>query len=281
MDTVPVCSDGDANGGAGGAFTRQKDTTRRGPCDHTVSGFVVKSYPECGEGSVGYRPDPDEITGGGWSDLDADVRAAANWERSNRRASSDSRRYFVRNSLRYMWVLTYRGSGLHDVAGRQQAMTDVASFVRRLRSYLGDKDFCYWASPELHPGGHGWHVNFFVADRLPHAEIERIWGRGFVWAEDFMKGRAGTKRQRLRAAATYGCKYAGKDWSREMLQPGTRRYTAAEGYSPAFVSRSVTSRWAGFCELVALADGEMPAVHVRSEDCSSYEGPPWDWLAWS
>ena len=58
-------------------------------------------------------------------------------------------------------------------------MALVAEFARRLRIDLGTS-VAYWYSPELHPGGHGWHVNLFIAGRLDHARVGELWGHGFV-----------------------------------------------------------------------------------------------------
>jgi DNA-binding XRE family transcriptional regulator len=112
-----------------------------------------------GEATFGSRDD------GRVSEADAPylaARKAEPWARANGRAASKSRRYFVRNALRYMWVLTL-ASGQYE---RAVLMAQVSEFARRLRVALDGRAFPYWYSPELHPGGHGWHVNFFVAPRL-------------------------------------------------------------------------------------------------------------------
>jgi hypothetical protein len=147
--------------------------------------------------------------------------AALHWQIANGRAGTKSRRYFVCNQLRYMWVLTYPGDGQSD---RRKVMAEVSEFARRLRSDRGGENFPYWYSPELHPGGHGWHINFFIPFRVPHAEIEALWNHGFVWVTDFATSMSGPKGEPLglcrtdrdgyRRAAHYGCKYAQKDWSR-------------------------------------------------------------------
>jgi hypothetical protein len=113
-----------------------------------------------------------------------------------------------------MWVLTFADSR----TDRREVMAEVAEFARQLRIVNGGEKHPYWYSPELHPEGHGWHVNFFIPFRVQHAEIADLWGHGFVWVTDLttsMKGPKGeplglcrTPREGLRRAANYGCKYA-------------------------------------------------------------------------
>jgi len=214
---------------------------------------MASLYPEAGEMViVSMPPGTVEPVGGDDEPSDRDRRAGvggvlerseeeqaahdrANWTRANRRASSESRRYMVANRLCYMWVFTYEGDGLHGPVGRNIAMHDVADFVRRFHNAFGDVP--YWFSPELHPDGHGWHVNFFVPRRLPHAEMATLWRHGFVWVKDWteddrVKGRNLTMVETIRLAALYGCKYAVKDWSPEALGKGRRRYCCAEGHRP-------------------------------------------------
>jgi hypothetical protein len=137
-----------------------------------------------------------------------------------------------------MWVLT-SAEGQFD---RREMMTQVSEFARRLRTLHAGQSFPYWYSPELHPGGHGWHVNFFIAFRVPHDVFASTWGHGFVWVTDFassMKGPKGeplglcrTPREGLRRAANYGCKYSQKDWSPEHVGPQNHRYEVAQGFAP-------------------------------------------------
>lgn len=167
-----------------------------------------------------------------------------NWQIANGRAASKSRRFFVANGLRYMWVLTFAESR-HD---RGQVMKLVSEFARSLRAVHGGKRFPYWYSPELHPGGHGWHVNLFIPFRIPHDTMNAAWGHGFVWVTDFASAQRGphgeplglcrTPRDGMRRAAQYGCKYSQKDWSPEHVGPRNHRYEIAQGFKPA-----VTTRW--------------------------------------
>lgn len=170
---------------------------------------------------------------------------AENWKIANGRAASKSRRYFVSNGLRYMWVLTFAEGEFN----RRKVMALVSELARRLRSALGDKRFPYWYSPELHPGGHGWHVNLFIPLRVPHDLVYDLWGLGFVWVTDFSTSQRGphgeplglcrTPQEALRRAARYGCKYSQKDWSPEHVGRRNHRYEIAQGFKPEVVSRWV------------------------------------------
>lgn len=195
------------------------------------------------------------------------------WARANARARSRSRRYIVHNRLRYMWVVTYEGGGLHGPDGRAQAMADLAKFARKLRKRYGALP--YWYSPELHPDGHGWHANVFVPRRMRHSDVERLWGRGFVWVKDWTRDTrvAGqTFVEKLRAGASYGAKYAAKDWDAVQLAGGAHRYERAEGFDPVPTLAEVPSVADGV-RLAADHLGGHHRVWWSSED-ESWAGPP-------
>jgi hypothetical protein len=215
-------------------------------------------------------------------------QAALRWKQANGRAATKSRRYFVRNKLRYMWVLTFSAGQFE----RRHVMREVSEFARRLRSFLGGAAIAYWYSPELHPGGHGWHVNFFIAERVEHRLLEQVWGSGFVWVTDFAKSPRGPRgeplglcrspREGWRRAAHYGCKYAQKDWSPEHIGPGNHRYEVAQGFAPTKVSQWV----ADLAEAEQLVASLVPSDgwgHMSvwdSNDSEDWTRPPvrtWRW----
>jgi hypothetical protein len=132
---------------------------------------------------VAFVPGGEAADAGKWSKLEEDERRARNHERATKRAIGASRRYLVANRLRYMWVLTFEGDGLHGPEGRAETMLQVAAFAERLTAATGRQP--YWYSPELHPGGHGWHVNFFLGRRIKHARLQQLWGHGHVWVKDW------------------------------------------------------------------------------------------------
>jgi len=238
-------------------------------------------YPDAGEASVtlviphGRSEDPSSLTD--------EEREQKNHARATRRALTGSRRYMVANRLRYMWVLTF-ATALHGADGRQECMQQVAAFVERLRAHAGRLP--YWYSPELHPGGHGWHVNVFVAKRIPHADVERLWGHGHVWVKDWIRDsrvrNAGVSFvMALRLASQYGCKYAAKDWSEEVLAGGAHRYEVAQGYKPRSCSMRVDGVGAGLRFTASFFGGRYPDAVWRSTDCEGWDGPPVWCLSWS
>ena len=261
--------------------------------DRSPVGLTV--YPTAAEATIYERlppsdrsevPDDDSspsVERSEWADLTGEQRAERNWERANSRAFAESRRYFVGNRLRFMWVLTFTGSGLQGPEGREACMRAVQNFVRRFRRQFGD--MAYWYSPELHPNGHGWHVNFFVPKRLPYAEMIQVWSNrstgvdevetGHLWVSD--KTKDPRVRQlglsfaaALRLAALYACKYASKDWSPEQIPPGGRRFCAAEGFKPTKECVSVESFEEGIRAAVDRF-GSPPTSVWRS-----WEEPDWD-----
>ena len=241
----------------------------------------VTVWPEAGEAVIYYKP----IAAPGRTaspDLDPDERAEINHQRATRRARSEARRYLVANRLRYMWVLTF-ANGLQGPEGRAACMKEVARFASDLRGEVGG--LAYWYSPELHPGGHGWHVNFFVAGRIPHGLVERLWGKGFVFVKDWVKdSRVQEQGLRLvdaiRLGAEYGCKYASKDWSAEMLAGGAHRYEVAEGYRPKVLKVLVPRLRTAFT-MAERYFGDRPADHLwMSAEADDWCGPPVWCLSW-
>jgi hypothetical protein len=187
-----------------------------------------------------------------------------------------------------MWVLTFADARTN----RREVMAEVAEFARQLRTVHGGARFAYWYSPELHPEGHGWLVNFFVPFRVSHAGVAELWGHGFVWVTDFatsMKGPKGeplglcrTPREGLRRAANYGCKYAQKDWSPENVGAQNHRYEVAQGFAPLQESRWVEGPLAAEV-LVAnqvSAEDQRWMKRWNSDDEAEWNRPPirtWRW----
>ena len=253
------------------------------------SGWKFTYWPDCGEaslvivtsGSVGRRSlgDRPEVT---------EAATLFHWQIANGRAASRSRRYFVVNRLRYMWVLTFAA----DQRDRREVTTHVSEFARRLRTLQNGETFPYWYSPELHPGGHGWHVNFFIPFRVPHEIFASTWGHGFVWVTDFAASHCGPKgeplglcrtpREGLRRAAHYGCKYSQKDWSPEHVGPQNHRYEVAQGFAAKPISQWVAHP----NEAEELVMSHVPDVEKRfihrwdSNDVPDWLRPPiktWRW----
>jgi hypothetical protein len=66
-----------------------------------------------------------------------------------------------------LWILTF--AQRRD--DRRDVLAEVAAFADRLRVSNNGERSPYWYSPELHPGGYGWHVNFFIPFRFNHERI--------------------------------------------------------------------------------------------------------------
>jgi len=243
------------------------------------SGLKFVYWPGCAEATVCYIAPGSRLERQlGRARPKSEEDAALLWQVANGRAGSRSRRYFVTNRLRYMWVLTFAQSR----TDRRAVMAVVAVFARRLRTLHGGAAFPYWYSPELHPGGHGWHVNFFIATRVEHADVESLWGQGFVWVTDFASSLKGPKgeplrvtrnpREGLRRAAHYGCKYAQKDWSPEHVGRQSHRYEVAQGFAP--VSESVWIEWAAEGEGL-VAELVPPDEWHNVQRWNSSDDPEW------
>ena len=254
-----------------------------------TSGWKFTLWPDCGEASlVIVTSGSNRSRGYGDRPATSDEVAKFHWELANGRAGTRSRRYFVVNQLRYMWVLTF-AEGQFD---RREVMTQMSEFARRLRTLHDGKTFPYWYSPELHPGGHGWHVNFFIPFRVPHDVFASTWGHGFVWVTDFassMKGPKGeplglcrTLRDGLRRAAHYGCKYAQKDWSPEHVGAQNHRYEIAQGFAPRKIAQWVQDPLEAEALVCDLVPGEQRRYLQRwdSNDEPEWLRPPirtWRW----
>ncbi len=253
------------------------------------SGWMFTYWPECSEASLCIVTSGSARRNGSRHGLGkSDEAAAFFWDMANGRAATRSRRYFVVNQLRYMWVLTFAESHTN----RREVMAEVADFARRLKTLHGGERFPYWYSPELHPGGHGWHVNFFIPFWADHAAVAALWENGFVWVTDFassMKGPKGeplglcrTPREGLRRAAHYGCKYSQKDWSPEHVGAKNHRYEVAQGFAPQKISGWVPGPDRAE-QLVAelVPEGEWTNVaRWDSNDEAEWNRPPvrtWRW----
>ena len=270
-------SDGHAAGGEAASAAAGGRSLDLGTQLPSAGHWFARAWPQAGEATVSYVP-----TGGGdespsaWSVLEEQERRAKNHERATRRAVGVTRRYMVSNRLRYMWVLTFADC-LQGVDGRAECMRRVAAFAERFTAVTGRQ--AYWYSPELHPGGHGWHVNFFVGRRVPHDKVEALWGHGFVWVKDWatdsrIKSMNAPLIVAIRLGATYGCKYASKDWGEDVLVDGAHRYEVAQGFQPD----EHAERFATLAEAWAMVHGAfagcVPERVWSSDEAEDWDAPP-------
>jgi hypothetical protein len=238
-------------------------------------------------------------------------RDAENGARAARRAKSRLRRYVVANGLTRMFTLTFRpsmqwevvsdwwsGGGSPDSAeavhesdstgacklcGRPHgplgvglAMRRAATWIRRLRRYLGlSEAFPYVLVPEFHKDGH-LHLHVLVRLFIDAELLELSWGYGFVDAGSAKKFTGSGAREAARKAARYANKYVSKGFAEGV--PGRHRYEVGQGFQPSLVKRS------GYRTLEAAVSfvedhGQEVSFAVHSDGLEDYDGPPFLWVA--
>lgn len=193
-----------------------------------------------------------------------------------RRARGKVRRYCAANRLNRLGTLTYRGAGCHDPL---VAREHIGEFFRGLRRSIGGKALPYLWTDEWHPGGHGLHLHFSVAQYVRRSALESNWGHGFLHIKligDLPVGSGSL--EEARRAARYLAKYVGKDSDRP--RAGLHRYEVAQGFQPREIW--MTGRSAD--EVIALAAdriGAAPDRIWRSSDEEQWDGPPAVWMSWN
>jgi len=236
-----------------------------------AAGWGLRLYREAAEAGGSFRGLDRPRPGGGraWEP----VEPGRSLEEAQRRARGKVRRYCAANGLSRLGTLTYRGEGCHDPV---VVRADIGRFFRGLRRGLGER-FPYLWVPELHPGGHGWHVHFVVGQYVRRSLIEGAWGRGFVHIKLIQGASVGSGvRGEARIAAGYVSKYLGKDLGGA---GGLNRYDVAQGFQPRH--EPVTGRTE--TEVVAEASERMggpPSYVWRSVTQEGWKGPPAVWLQW-
>ena len=116
-------------------------------------GWQVALYPEAGEAGGSFRGRGRHRGAGGDWEYDPDRSLGE----AERRAKSKVRHFAAANRLNRLGTLTYAEACFDP----RQVRSDVARFFRRLRRLLDGDRFPYLWVPELHPGGHGFHVPVF------------------------------------------------------------------------------------------------------------------------
>ena len=235
--------------------------------------WALSLYPEAGEGggSVCGRRRLNVPTG----KPPNGVRAA---EEARRRARGKLRRYCAANGLNRLGTLTYAGAGCHDAGALRP---DVAEFFRGLRAGVGAGAIPYAWVPQLHPGGHGWHVHFGLGRYVPRRLIERSWGHGFVHIKllgnlPVGSGRWGEARQ----TARYLAGYAGRDLGEGRRPAGLHRYEVAQGFQPAKIECYGSSA-DDVIERASRYMGARPERVWHSSSVEGWRGPPACWAQWA
>jgi hypothetical protein len=185
------------------------------------------------------------------------------------------RRYCAANRTNRLADLTYAGAGCHEPA---QLRLDLGEFFRRLRSALG-RPFPYVWVPEWHKTEHGLHAHFAVNRFIPRRQIERAWGRGYVWIHfhgDLPVGSGALDEARLNGR--YLAKYIGKDLGHGS-DPGVHRYEVAQGFQPK-ARRLVGSSMADVIAQASAIMGGEPDVVWDSDNAATWAGPHAVWASW-
>jgi hypothetical protein len=245
--------------------------------------------------STGQLVDPvtgEIVASSEWSKLDPAAQLAECEARANQRAKSEMSDYMVHNRLTMMWVLT-NADELHGADGRKEMMARTAEFMRKLRkSHFRGRPFPYTYSPELHPGGHGWHCNVFLQrGYIDKKQMDRLWGHGNTWFTDFTVAREdhwGRKIARssgapseprggvrsARTAASYASKYPQKDWDSDHLADGSHRYERSQGFNvPEDRFRAATFADALAALMHHPAVGNVNFMWTRESGVDGWFGP--------
>jgi hypothetical protein len=241
--------------------------------------WAYTAYPGAGEATVRFLGGGPGVVERGERESVEDVEGNA--RRATRRAVSVSRRYIVANDLRYHLTLTF-AEALQGRDGYREAMTRAAEHVSRWQRHVR-RSFPYHLSAELHPGGHGWHVNVLVDERIDWSWHVENWRHGFVLKPKKWKGRGSGRRAGARSAAAYACKYITKAVAHFEAGhfAGLHRYEVGQGFQPIAVRRSFPTL--GACErtLLTVMGGDLPDLRLDSSGWVEYRGPPLQWWAWN
>jgi hypothetical protein len=231
-------------------------------------GWRLALFRDAGEAGGSFRATVDGIRreGDGSGDPERSVAEAVG------RARKKVRRYCAANGLNRLGTLTHAEACFDP----HQVRADVGRFFRRMRRGLGGEAFPYVWVPELHPGGHGFHLHFAVGRYVRRGLIEEAWGHGFIWIKLIGNLPTGAGvREEARVAARYLSKYLGK----EFAGGGMNRYDVAQGFQP--IAEPITGRTE--TDVIGEAAERMggpPDAVWRSCDHEGWMGPPAVSLLW-
>jgi hypothetical protein len=188
------------------------------------------------------------------------------------------RRYCAANGLNRLGTLTYAGVGCHDARALR---AHVGAFFRSVREGLGGEPLPYVWVPQLHPGGHGWHVHFGVGRYVARKLIERAWGHGFVHIKllgDLPTGSG--VRAEARLTARYLAGYAGRELADDRRPAGLHRYEVGQGFQPQPIAVYGLSAE----DVIERASRLMKAAPEQawySSETEGWRGPAACWAQWA
>lgn len=200
------------------------------------------------------------------SDVD---KAFKNLAANNARARSKFRRYFKRNRLRKMWVLTYED----QTVDRRQVKSDVNELMVKWRAFRGGEAFPYAYVLEYFESGF-LHVHVAVPlGFMDKHTLQKLWGHGVVWFEDRKAPKGTSARKQSEILAGYLAKYLDKSFTDDAREFGEHRYEVAQGFDPEQVRRSFPTLEAARVFL-AEYEGESFKLCWQSSDKDEWEGRP-------
>lgn len=196
-------------------------------------------------------------------------KAFKNLAANNARARSKFRRYFKRNRLRKMWVLTYED----QTVDRRQVKSDVNGLMVRWRDFKGGEKFPYAYVLEYHDSGF-LHVHIAVPKGFfEKATLQKLWGHGLVWFEDRKAPKGTSGRKQSEILASYLAKYLDKSFTDDAREFGEHRYEVAQGFDPEQVRREFPTLEAARVFL-AEYEGEAFKLCWQSSDKEEWDGRP-------
>jgi hypothetical protein len=196
-------------------------------------------------------------------------KAFKNLAANNARARSKFRRYFKRNRLRKMWVLTYED----QTVDRRQVKSDVNGLMVRWRDFKGGEKFPYAYVLEYHDSGF-LHVHIAVPKGFfEKATLQKLWGHGLVWFEDRKAPKGTSGRKQSEILASYLAKYLDKSFTDDARELGEHRYEVAQGFDPEQVRREFPTLEAARVFL-AEYEGEAFKLCWQSSDKEEWDGRP-------
>ena len=200
------------------------------------------------------------------SDID---KAFRNLEANNARARSKFRRYFKRNRLRKMWVLTYG----EQTVDRRQVKADVNALMVKWRAYRGGEEFPYAYVLEYHESGF-LHVHVAVPlGYMSKDHLQKLWGKGLVWYEERKAPKGTSGRKQSEILAGYLAKYLDKSFIDDHREFGEHRYEVAQNFDPTQIRRSFATLSSAL-KFLGEIDGEEFKLFWQSSDKDEWDGRP-------
>lgn len=238
----------------------------------------VRVRPTCGEALAFVRAAPraPEVLTDEHSPPD-EATQEENRLRSDRRRRSQARRYCAGNMIVRMVTVTYAPDPEtgYRCEEREEAMRDVAAFLRRLRAHLGYSFAALWV-PELHKDGRNWHVHIGLQPWVEKQELTRLWGHGIVDVR-LMRDKSG--RPSGRACSGYVSKYVSKEL--EGGEAGRHAYEVTQGFQPEVITVAADSLEEAQGIAASFFGGEVPASAWSSSSDQQWKGPAMRWWGWS